>query len=210
MTNKWVSGLGVVLALSLSACVMPQRPAAPMVNAGAVPNTVAPNKANPAPAVSPYPAKPEVALVASSSPKVQASKKYQQQLETQLMCPAKSLLAVNAMRKATLSEGIVGRPGKTESYEPEIYPVTGDLSVFGFKVIALEITGNDNAEGASVQVHIQASLAEMTKLFKSQKINLKKLSGHPNAYSAHRPLGQNTGYFKEGNLIKLGCSIPID
>jgi hypothetical protein len=193
------NGLSVVVLLSMVACASPQpeEAATPASPPGTSPiSNVSTSSNSPAPAV------------AVTAIKVQVPSKYQQQLEMQLLCPAKSLLSVTSMRKASMEAGIIGPMGKEQSDGSIVYPVNADLSVFGHKVLALELVGEDNEEGATVMAHVDATPAQMAKLFRRKHIVLKQRKGNPGHW-AKRHHGLYTGYDKSGALLKMGCFAPI-
>ena len=129
-----------VLTLSLAACMTPQRRPAfvPSANTAQAPSPMqrvaapAPLPATPLPAPAP----------------IVAPAEYRQYLETNLMCPTKTVLDVETARKKAFDARLIAGKAKEspESSDAYYYPANGDLTVFGLKVVALQFEGSlDNA-----------------------------------------------------------------
>ena len=138
-----------------------------------------------------------------------ASKKLQELLVTQLLCPSKPVLAIASTRATAISERVIGRQGKAEADGSTTYTVIGELAVFGFKTTALKFSGDDISEGAAIIAVVKATNAEVTKVYKSKKINVKKSNFGPGLW-AKRPVGLFTGVYEEEGVLQMGCVVPID
>lgn len=213
-------GLSVLSLLALAACVTPQRQVAPAAPTVLESKPLASSAPAPTPAriVSSSTPKPEAPVAASSGAKNNTLANYQELLETQLLCSTKSLVSAGTMRKLSNSLGIFAKQGRKLANGAVIFPIAVDLSVFGFKVVALEIIGDDGAEGSAIFVDIKATPANAAKLFKSKHITLKSKKGDPGFWT-ERPAKsdsgeifdylQFTGYKQKGNLLMLGCYVDF-
>jgi hypothetical protein len=201
MLQVGVNGLSIAALLGLVACATPQ----PDVTATSASTSVTSEKSNETGAST-----SSVPAVAIPAFKAQVPDKYPQQLEAQLLCPGKkSLLSVTSMRKTAIDAGIIGSMGKEQADGSIIFPVNANLSVFGHKVIALELIGDDNGDGAAVMAHVDATPAEIAKLFKKKHIALKQRKADSGRW-AKRHRGLYTGYDKSGQLLKMGCIARAD
>lgn len=184
--NRPAAGLAALVALlGLAACVTPQ-----------IQKTT----------VAPAPTQP--ASVANAPPAV-ASKKLQELLETQLLCPGKATLAIALTRATAMNDRVIARQGNTDGDGSITYPVMGDLVVYGLKITALKFSGDDNSEGASIMAVVKATTVEVTKIYKSRQINVKKSNVGPGLW-ARRPLGLLTGVYESDGALQIGCVVPID
>lgn len=192
--NRPAAGLVALVALlSLAACVTPQIQKATVASAPAQPTSVA--------------NAPSAVRTSSQAPAI-ASKKLQELLETQLICPGKPVLAIALTRATAMSERVIGRQGKTDVDGSTTYTVIGDLAVYGLKITALKFSGDDNSEGASIMAVVNATNAEVTKVFKLKQINVKKSNFGPGLW-AKRPLGLFTGVYEAEGVLQMGCVVPI-
>jgi hypothetical protein len=217
------TGLPVILVLTLAACVAPQHqptPVEPPVAVTAAP-TMSTQPVTRAPAV-PAPAVKTAAQAApvapSNAPKTDSLAKYQELLEAQLLCPSKSLVMPATMQNLSNAQGIFSKQGKKLPSGGVVFPLAVDFSVFGFKVLGLELMGGDGAEGSAIFANIKATPAEAAQLFKSRHIALKSKKGEPGAWGirpAKSDVGQIfdhvqlTGYKKSPNGVTIGCYIDF-
>lgn len=183
-------------------CVTPQkRPAATVV----APSPVATQGVSNA-------ASPEQTAQAPVAKLMRASDEYRKLLEEQLLCPAKTGLAIAATLKKSVDAGVIPRQYKASNeshHEGKRFPVIADLTVFGYKVVALEFVGSDNEEGAGINAYVVGSYEGLQKVFKNRSIKLRKIKGI-DGYTGTRPYGHATGYMKKDGEISIGCFIPVD
>jgi hypothetical protein len=215
MNRHWkhtaLAGATAVVTLSLAACVTPQRrpdfvPSASTAQApGAMQRVASPP---PVPMASPVPALAPV----------QAPADFRQYLETNLMCPTKAVLDVQTARKKALDARLIsGKPRESSAGAGAayLYPVTGDLTVFGFKVVALQFEGSPDNTGklmtnyGGLYADLDASFEAVEKLVRSRGVKLRKLNGAPGLV-ATRPGEQFVSLERVGKLVRFGCGIPID
>lgn len=189
-----VSSVALVALLSLAACVTPQIQKS-TVSSAPIQTTRAASA-------------PSAVSTNSETPAI-ASKKLKELLETQLLCPSTGSLAIELTRATAISERIIGRQGKAEPDGSTTYRVIGDLAVHGLKITALKFSGDDNSEGASIMAVVKATNAEVTKVFKSKRIDVKKSNFGPGLW-AKRPKGLFAGVYEDEGMLKMGCVVPID
>ena len=214
MNRHWkraaFAGATAVLTLSLAACVTPQRRPdfVPSANTAQAPGAMQ-RVSLPAPVpVSPPP--PALAPV-------QAPAEYRQYLETNLMCPTKTVLDVETARKKAFDARLIAGKAKEspEGSDTYYYPVNGGLTVFGFKVVALQFDGSlDNAgklrpNFGGLYVDLDASFEAVEKLVRSRGVKLRRSNGGPGLV-ATRPGDQFVALERKGKLVRFGCGIPID
>jgi hypothetical protein len=132
---------------------------------------------------------------------VTASKKLQELLENNLVCPAKGArLPIAAVRDMAISERIIGRKPITIDDETDYYPVVGNLEVYGFKVTTLNLSN----EG-TFAAYINATSAELEKVYKTKKIKIKKEQGNPGLWG-RLSYGYNIYLYESKGKMKMGCS----
>lgn len=185
--------VSVVAVLCLAACVTPERKVVPT-------DDPVPTQGAPAPLP-----------VLTSPAHVQAPPEYRQYMEAQLLCPTKSFVDVQGALKRSIASGLIsgkGRANANYSDPPIYFDVAGDLSVFGFKVVGLEFEGTLQGEGA-LYAYIDATPEAVSKMFKSRHITMRKSKSGP-YYVSKRPYDQFVTFEKKGNLMRIGCFIPID
>lgn len=213
MNRHWkraaFAGATAVLTLSLAACMTPQRRPdfVPSANTAQTPS---PMQRVAAPA--PLPATPPPAPAPIVAPA-----EYRQYLETNLMCPTKTVLDVETARKKALDARLIAGEAKesTESSDAYYYPVNGDLTVFGFKVVSLQFEGSlDNAgklrpNFGALYADLDAPFASVEKLVRSRGVKLRRSNGGP-GLAATRPGDQFVALERKGKLVRFGCGIPID
>lgn len=198
-----------LLTLSLTACMTPQRRPdfVPSTNTAQAPS---PMQRVAAPA--PLPALPPPAPAPIVAPA-----EYRQYLETNLMCPTKTVLDVETARKKAFDARLIAGKAKAsaESSDTYYYPVNGDLTVFGFKVVALQFEGSlDNAgklrpNFGGLYADLDTSFDAVEKLVRSRGVKLRKSNGGPGLV-ATRPGDQFVALERKGKLVRFGCGIPID
>jgi hypothetical protein len=204
-------GAITALALSLAACVTPQRRPdfVPSANTAQAPGAMQ-RVASPTPV-------PVAAPVPAMAP-VQAPAEYRQYLETNLLCPTKTVLDVQTARKKALDAHLIGgMPTELSSGAGSgfLYPVNGDLTVFGFKVVRLLFEGSmDNAgklmaNSGGLFVDLDTSFEAAEKMLRSRGVKLRKPNGGPGLV-ATRPGDQFVSLERQGKLVRFGCGIPID
>jgi hypothetical protein len=214
MNRHWkhatVASATTALALSLAACVTPQRRPDFVPSAG---TAQAPRPMQRVSASAPVPVAPPPV----SAPVV-APAEYRQYLETNLMCPTKTVLDVQTARKKALDARLIsGKPKESSegSGTGYYYPVNGDLTVFGFKVVALQFEGSLDNTGklrtndGALYADLDASFEAVEKLVRSRGVKLRKLNGAP-GLSGTRPGDQFVALERKGKLVRFGCGIPID
>lgn len=203
------------LVLSLVGCVVP-----PPKNDANYPtrNTPAPTAAQQTP-VSANPNKGAFGPLLPSNQdaaRAQAITDYRQFLENQLLCSTTGLVDLPKILKRSLDAKVIGgKPIRSEeATEIYRYPVLGELSVFGFKVIALEFRANkDGRENfqpndGGIYVDLDASHPAVEKAVRSRGVRLTRQKGDPERYiSAKRPLHQWVSAEYRGKGVRLGCVI---
>lgn len=152
------------------------------------------------------------------APTAHATAAYRQFLESELLCPTKGVLDVQAARKRGLDVKVLtGKPTESSaaSGTSYLYPLSSDLSVFGFKVITPGIEGSLDNKGAfmanygALYADLGATSEAVQKLFRSRGIALRKPKGGTGLMGA-RTYDQFVAMERKGKVVRIGCFIPID
>ena len=207
--------------LGLTACVTPQ------IKQSSTPAQAAPTSQNsaasagpstaPKPVASPQPTqaapvnavKPvENASTPNQSAAV-ASKAFQSMVEKELICAVKnSRLSIELIRKTAMSERLIaGKPTAVEG-DSVVFAVKGNLTVYGLKVSELAFSGSAESDGSSVAVTLDATMADVVKAYKDNKIVVKKSSFGPGLWSK-RPNSLFTGVYQGNGKLTMTCVEPM-
>jgi hypothetical protein len=139
----------------------------------------------------------------TSGETVTASKKLQELLEKNLVCPAKGAkFPIAAIREMAINERIIGRKPRTIDHETDHYPVVGNLEVYGFKVTTLHLSYDEG----TIAAYINATSADLEKVFKNKKIKIKNEKGGNPGLWGRLPYGYNVYLYEFYGNMRMGCT----
>jgi hypothetical protein len=211
----------VAAALCLTACVTPQiqKTSAPAQAVPASQSNTAPPGGNvaskvvasaaPTPGATANGTKPVETVSAVPPNSAAASKAFQGLLEKELICAVKnSRLSLELIRKTAISERVIASKPTTVDGKSVTFAVKGSLTVYGIKVTELAFDGDAESDGASMAVTLDSSMADVVKVYKDNKIKVKKSTFGPGLWNK-RPNSLFTGVYQNNGKLSMVCVDPM-